>query len=110
MSIKVRCYIKNFCTKFSCNTSEKCKGKFLPRTGHDGPEGEQMYSSTLPSTSELDGVDGQRHTPAALPPEKTRYTLYNRLGGPQGRSVTGAEKSRPPSRFDPRTVQPVAIR
>jgi hypothetical protein len=25
------------------------KGKFLPRTGTDGPEGELFYSSTLPS-------------------------------------------------------------
>ena len=32
------------------------------------------------------GVDGQRHSPAALLPEKTPYPLYRRLGGPQGRS------------------------
>jgi len=32
------------------------------------------------------GVRGQRNAPAALPPEKTRYPLYRRLGGPQGRS------------------------
>jgi hypothetical protein len=25
-------------------------------------------------------VDGQRHAPAALPPGKTRYPLYRRLG------------------------------
>jgi hypothetical protein len=31
-------------------------------------------------------VGGQRHAPAALPPGKTRYPLYRRLGGPQGRS------------------------
>ena len=31
-----------------------CYIKLLPRTGHEGPEGEQMYSSTLPSTSALD--------------------------------------------------------
>ena len=36
----------------------KGKGKVLPITGHEGPEGEQMYSSTLPSTSALDGVGG----------------------------------------------------
>ena len=30
-------------------------------------------------------VGGQRHAPAALPPGKTRYSLYRRLGGPQGR-------------------------
>jgi hypothetical protein len=31
-------------------------------------------------------VGGQHHAPAALPPVKTRYPLYRRLGGPQGRS------------------------
>ena len=32
------------------------------------------------------GVGGQRHVPTALPPGTTRYTLYKRMGGPQGRS------------------------
>ena len=32
------------------------------------------------------GVGGQHHAAAALPPGKTRYPLYRRLGGPQGRS------------------------
>jgi hypothetical protein len=32
------------------------------------------------------GVGGQRHAPAALPPVMTRYPLYRRLDGPQGRS------------------------
>ena len=31
-------------------------------------------------------VGGQRHSPAALPPGKTRYSLYKRLGGHQSRS------------------------
>ena len=31
-------------------------------------------------------MGGQGHAPAALPPGKTRYPLYRRLGGPQGRS------------------------
>ena len=47
-----------------------------------------MYSSTLSLTSALDAVGGQRHAPAALPPGKTRYPLYRRLGGPVW---TGAE-------------------
>ena len=67
-----------------------------------------MYSSTLPSTSALD-VGGQRHAPAALPPGKTRYPLYRRLGGPQGRSGQ-VRKISPPPGFDPRTAQPVASR
>jgi hypothetical protein len=34
----------------------------------------------------IDGVGVQRYAPADLPPEKNRYPLYRRLGGPQGRS------------------------
>jgi len=45
-----------------------------------------MYSSILPLTSALEGVGGKRHAPAALPPGKTRYPMYRRLGDPQGRS------------------------
>jgi hypothetical protein len=55
------------------------------------------------------GMGGQRHAPTAVPPGKTRYPLYRRLGGPQGRSVR-ARKTSPPPGFDPRTVQPVASR
>jgi hypothetical protein len=55
------------------------------------------------------GVGGQRHAPAALPPVKTRYPLYRRLGGPQGRPGR-VRKISPPPEFDPQTVQPVASR
>jgi hypothetical protein len=55
------------------------------------------------------GVGGQRHAPAALPPGTTRYPLYMRLGGPQGRSGRVLKISFP-SGFDPRTVQLVASR
>jgi hypothetical protein len=44
-----------------------------------------------------------------LPSGKTRYPLYRRLGGPQGRSGQVRKISTPPG-FDPRTVQPVASR
>jgi len=54
-------------------------------------------------------VGGQRHAPAALPPEKTWFPLYRRLGGPQGRSAR-VRKISPLPGFDPRTVQPVASR
>ena len=47
----------------------------------------------------------RRHAPAALPPGKTRYLLYRRLGGPQGQSGQVRKISHPPG-FDPRTVQP----
>ena len=49
-------------------------------------------------------------TPRPLYPRKeTRYPLYIRLGGPQGRSG-GLRKISPAPGFDPRTVQPVASR
>ena len=44
----------------------------------------------------------------SLPPGKTRYPLYRRLGGPQGRSGQVRKKSRLPPGFDARTVQLVA--
>ena len=72
---------KYLCAQHTLNC--KGKGKVHPRTGHEGPEGEK-YSSTLPSTSTLGGVGGQRHAPAALPPVKTRYPLYKRLSEPLG--------------------------
>jgi len=53
------------------------------------------------------GVGGKRHTLAALPPGKTWYPLYRRLGGLQDRSGW-VRKISPPSGFDLRTVQPVA--
>ena len=55
------------------------------------------------------GGGGQRHTPAALPPGKTRYPPYRRLGGPQGRSGRVQNISLPPG-LDPQTVQPVVSR
>ena len=45
------------------------KGKPHSGTGHEGPQGDQRYSFTLSLTSSLDGVDGHRHAPAALPGE-----------------------------------------
>jgi hypothetical protein len=87
----------------------KGKVKFHPTTSHEIPEREHGYKSTLSLTSALDGVGGQRHAPTTLPPGKTRYPLYRRLGGSQGRSGRLRKISRPAG-FDPRTVQPLASR
>jgi len=57
------------------------------RTGHEGPKGEYRYSSTLSLTSALEGGGCSTSHPGRFTPEKeTRYPLYMRLGGPQGRS------------------------
>jgi hypothetical protein len=83
--------------------------KVHPRTDHERPEGEQMYSSTHTPTSVLDGVGGQRHAPAALPPGKTRYPLHRRLGGRQGR-CGGVRKMSSSPGFECFTSYPLKMR
>ena len=51
-------------------TNNHGKGKVRPRTGHEDPEGEQTYSSTLPSTSALDGGGWSRPRPGRFNPGK----------------------------------------
>jgi hypothetical protein len=95
---------------YHCRLKCKGKGTVHPITGHEGPEGEQMYSSTLPSTSALDGGGWSKPLPGRFTPRKEiRYPLYRRLGEPQGRSGRVREIS-PPLGFDPLTVQSAASR
>jgi hypothetical protein len=85
-------------------------GRFHPVIGHTGPQGEKRYISTLFLTVALEGGEWSASRPGrTLPPGKTRYPLYRRLGGPQGRSGL-VRKISPPPGFDPRTVQPVGSR
>ena len=56
------------------------------------------------------GGGDQRHAQAVLPPGKTRYPLYRRVGGPQGRSVRVRKFSLPTGIRSPETVQAVASR
>ena len=51
-------------------------------------------------------MGSQRHAQITLPPEKTRYPLCRRQGGPNCRSGRMRKISHPPG-FDPRTVPPV---
>jgi hypothetical protein len=62
--------------------SRQGRGKFHPRTGHEGPERE-TYSSTLSLTSALGGGGWSMLRPGRVTPGK--YSLYRRLDGPQGR-------------------------
>ena len=66
------------------------------------------YTSTLSLTSALDGVDGQRHAPAALPPRTGTHSTGGCVGPREG--LGGREESRSPQGFDPRTVQHVTRR
>ena len=52
------------------------------------------------------GVVGQHHVHAAVPPGKTRYPLYRRVGVAQGRSGR-VRKITPPPGFNSSTLQNV---
>ena len=54
----------------NCKDKGKGKGKFLPITGHEGPEGQQMYSCTLSLTSALDGSGWSTPRPGLFTPGK----------------------------------------
>ena len=109
-SIFEHCLIAHVHFFVSCISSSIWKGKVHPRTGHEGPKGEQRYSSTLSLTSALDGgCQSLPHPGHFFPGKETLYPLYRRLGGPQGQSGW-VQKISPPLVFDPLTVQPVASR
>jgi hypothetical protein len=66
------------CSSFPTTTSysppyKDCKMQhnFDPTTRYEIPEGQLRQSSDISITSALDGVGGQRHVQAALPPGKT---------------------------------------
>jgi hypothetical protein len=85
------------------------KGKDHPITGHKGPDGKLRYTSTLSLTSALDGVGGQRHASAALPPEKDLVPIVLEAGWASEPVWTGVENLAPPStEFDPRIALPIA--
>jgi hypothetical protein len=61
-------------------------------------------------TTSLEGGEGSASRPGRSSSSgKTRYPLYSRLGGSQGRTGQ-VRKISPPPGFDPRTVQPVSSR
>jgi len=60
-------------------------------------------------TAALEGGEWSAARPGrTLPPGKTRYSFYRRLGGPQGRS--GGAENLVPTGIRSRTVQPVVSR
>ena len=79
---------------------------FFPLQARCGPEGGQLYSSMTVAVERSEWSAARPgHT---LPPEKTRYPLYRRLDGPQGRS--GRAENLVPTGIRSRTVQPVVSR
>ena len=73
----------------------KGKGKGRPRTGHEGPEGKQMYSYTLPSTSALDAGGWSAPRPGHFTPGKDPVPIVQEAGWAPGPVWTGAENLAP---------------
>ena len=71
------------------------KGNVLPITGHEDPEGEQMCSSTLPSTSALDGDGGSTPRPDRFTPVKDSVPIVQEAGWGPGSDWTDAENLAP---------------
>jgi len=96
----MECKVKVKCTLV--HALRLCAG----RTAHRGSRGIAL----LLLDHDTRRGEGSASCPGrSLPPGKTRYPLYRRLGGPQGWSGE-VRKISPPPGFDPRTVQPVANR
>jgi hypothetical protein len=89
------------------NYNKKEKVYFILRTGHEGPEGEQRYSSTVSLTSVLEvGVDDQCHTLPTLALGKDPST--NSAGGVDPTiGLARCGKSGRTLVFDSWTAQPV---
>ena len=85
------------------------KGKVDPITGNKDSE-VKLYRSTLSLTLALEGLNGQRHAPAALHlGNENWFTLNRRLGGPQGHSERVRRISPSPG-LCRRTIQLVSSR
>ena len=73
----------------------KGKGKVHPRTGHEGPDMEQTYSSTLPSTSALDGGGCSTPRLGRFTPGKDPVRIVQEAGWAPGPVWTGVENLAP---------------
>jgi hypothetical protein len=82
--------------------------KVHPITDPEGPRGSRGIALPVSEPRHEEEMRWLAPRPGRFTPGKeTRYPLYRRLGGPQGRSGR-LRKISPPPAFDPRTVQPVA--
>jgi hypothetical protein len=83
--------------RFLLQTRAALKVKVRLRRDHESADGQQRYSSTLSLTSALDGNRWLTPRPGRFTPgQETRYPLYRRLGGSEGRSGRLWKISPPP--------------
>ena len=75
--------------------SNKAKGKGHHRTGHEGPEVQQRYSSTLSLTSAVDGGGWSTPRPGSFTPGKDPLPIVQEAGWAPGPVWKGAENLTP---------------
>ena len=78
-------------------------------TGRTAHRGSRVIALLFLDHGSRSGEGSASRPGRSLPPGKTRYPLYRRLGGLRGPSGQ-VRKISPPPGFDARTVQPVASR
>jgi hypothetical protein len=83
--------------------------KLMLRTGRTAHRGSRGIALLFHDHGTRMGWGSASRPGRNLPPGKTHYPLYRRLGGPLGRSGRARKISLPPG-YDPRTIQPVASR
>ena len=71
------------------------KVKGLPITGHEGPEGEYRYSSTLSGPRHLDGGGWSAPRPGRFTPRKDPVPIVQVVGWVPGPVWKGAESLAP---------------
>ena len=76
-------------------------------TGRTAHRGSRVIALHFHDHGTRRGEESASRPGRSLPPGKTRYPLYRRMGGLQGQSGQ-VRKISPPPGFDPRTVQTVA--
>ena len=106
-----RCVQNQFTSMFQIKVKVKCTLVQALRlcTGRTTHRGSRGIALLFHDHGTRRGEGSASRAGRSLPPGKTRYPLYRRLGGPHSRSGQ-VRKISPPPEFDPRTVQPVDSR
>ena len=76
-------------------SNDKYTCKFHPKTGSEDPEEEQRYTSTLPSTSALNGGGWSTPRLGRFTPGNDPVTIVQEAGWAPGPVWTGAENLAP---------------
>jgi hypothetical protein len=87
-------------------TDVKGKGKVHPKKGDEGPEVEQVYSSTLSLTSVLDEAGWSMPHPSHFTPGKDRVPIVYEARWAPGLVWTGEENFAPHQDSIPRPSSP----